>query len=155
MTVRRAYTGFPQVGTLPHLAPVFGAMPIPGVSRMPTAMQEPAVTDQIPTMTPDAVLDATGRSAPLATAPGAGTPLPEVMLGIGTASLSGAITGGIAASSWRGAGIGAGVNAGLWSSFTLLGGWNTLSTGSRAALGLTAAGGLIGAAVLAFMRKGK
>lgn len=154
MTTHRAFTGFPQVRqSLPHFAPVLGAMTIPGINRMPTSTTTMPHQSSDQTVVPDAVLDAMqAQTTPLAPAGPAPAPVPEVLLGIGTAGISGAITGGIAASSWRGAAIGAGVNAGLWSGFTLLGGWNGLSKGSRVALGLTTGVGLAAAAALAFSR---
>lgn len=150
--MRRARTDFPRVQGLPHLAPVFGALPIPGVSQMPTGttMADEAVQQ------PE-VLNATG--VPQTLQPGglvqpARAPMAEVLLGIGTASLSGAVIGGVSASSWRGASIGAGVSSGLWAGFTLLGGLADLPRSSKVALGLTAAGGLATAALLVMTRGG-
>lgn len=150
---RRARTAFPQVGSLPHLAPVFGALPIPGVSRMPTGT---TMADEV--MQPDQVLGAPGvpqMLQPSAAVPAPVAPMAEVLLGIGTASLSGAVIGGVAASSWRGASIGAGVSSGLWATFTLLGGLADLPRSSKVALGITAVSGIGSAALLAYTRSSK
>lgn len=75
-------------------------------------------------------------------------PWPEVGVGAATAALSGALTGGVAAGTWNGAGIGAAVTVGAWSGWTLLNGWRSLGPKAKSVLGLTMAGaalaGLVG-----------
>lgn len=84
---------------------------------------------------------------------GATDAVPEALLGVGTASLSGALTGGLAAGSWRGAAIGAGATAGMWSAFNLLSSWRTTTAATKATLGVSALLGSALAAALYIQRR--
>ncbi len=80
-------------------------------------------------------------------------PLPEVALGLVTSGMSGAVTGGIAAGTWRGAFIGMGVNMGAWSLMTLLGSWRDMGEKGRYALGSSALLSAVLTAGMVFSRK--
>jgi len=69
-------------------------------------------------------------------------PLPEALLGFTTAGMSGAIVGGIASNSWSGAGIGAGLNIGLWATFNVIGAWRTTGPRTKVLMGVGALVGL-------------
>lgn len=128
MAHNRLHTAAPQVDpAFPHHAPVLGAQ---ALLHEPEATLERALTDgPVPVggLRPD--------------------PWPEIAVGIGTAAFSGAVTGGVAAGSWRGAGIGAALTAGAWSGWTLLNGWRALGPRARTTLGV---GALVGATATLF-----
>lgn len=128
----RPFVTFPQVDPrIPHHAPMLGATPLPAVPQ-------------------GGEVDASGTTS------GFADPLPEVLLGLATSGLSGALTGGVAAGSWRGAGIGAAATATVWSVLTLLGSWRHTGLGSRIALGLAVVlGGATSAGLILTRRKGE
>lgn len=153
------YTGYPRITRWPHMAPALGAQPIPGFAR-PIAVPGYAQGAPQPAQSPDSgfsglgtAIDPDTATAPLSPANTPSEVLPEAFLGIGTAALSGAITGGVAAGSMRGAGIGASLNMGLWSMFTVLGSWRDLPTLPRNVLLVTTGVGLLGAAALYWTRQ--
>ena len=74
------------------------------------------------------------------------------LVGVATAALGGAATGGLAAESWIGAGIGAGFNASLWSALTLVGSWKVSDTGTKVILGGTTVAGAIATLYFYFKR---
>jgi hypothetical protein len=112
-----AYTDYPPIRRLPHLAPAMGAVPIFG-PRYGQGWRFNGLGDTAPVTTsappsPDATTPTT-ITEPIA-------PATELAMGASTAMLSGAAVGGVAAGTWRGAGIGAGMNVGLWSALVAIG----------------------------------
>jgi len=137
MAHNRLHTSTPQVDpSFPHHAPILGAQ---ALLHEPERTLERALTDApVPvseTMRPD--------------------PWPEVSVGVGTALLSGALTGGVAAGSWRGASIGAALSAGAWSGWTLLNGWRALGPKARTVLGVSSFVGVAGAAFGVYQRRAR
>jgi hypothetical protein len=140
-----AFTDYPPIRRLPHLAPAMGAVPIFG-PRYGQWWRVNGLGDTAPVASsappsPDATTPTT-ITEPIA-------PATELAMGASTAMLSGAAVGGVAAGTWRGAGIGAGMNVGLWSALVAIGHWDELPGGSRAmllggaGLGLALAGVLV------------
>ncbi len=103
----------------------------------------------------DSTVPNAAQPVPLTTngAPTSAEPLPEVALGLVTSGMSGAVTGGIAAGTWRGALIGMGVNMGAWSLMTLLGSWRDMGEKGRYALGGSALLSAVLAAGMVFSRR--
>ncbi len=118
--------------------PYVSADEMSGVPGMGTV--DPTVNAATPVTTPGAAITST-------------EPLPEVALGLVTSGMSGAVTGGIAAGTWRGAFIGMGVNMGAWSLMTLLGSWRDMGEKGRYALGSSALLGTLLAAGMVFSRR--
>lgn len=111
------FTTYPEVHSkMPHFAPALGAMPMP-------TQAGGIVMDEIKGLTGSEMLG-------------------PAVVGVGTAGLGGALTGGLAAGTWKGALIGAGLNAGLWGAFTLFGAWGSADKNTKIALGGAAAVGL-------------
>lgn len=166
-----SWTGYPKISGFPHMAPALGALPIPTIQRSgppqngmfpgapPWSHLPPlqglnglgASVPGAPEVIDQATLEQAGQQS---AARVTNTPetLPEVGLGIATAAFSGALTGGVAAASWRGAAIGAGLNAGLWSGFTAFNAWAELGPRTKMVLGGTAASGL-GAALALYLTR--
>lgn len=102
---------------LPFHAPVIGAMPLPRVPASP---------------------EISGELASLSPSGGDPTePVAEVLLGEFLAGLSGAATGGVAAGSWYGAGIGGAATIAGWGLFSLVGSWHAVGPKTKAVLGTT------------------
>lgn len=126
MSVTQLHTAFPQTDVrIPPFAPALGAMSLPRVQHAGEVSGEPNRG------TAGGMMVMGMGADPL-------EPLPESLLGLTTAGMSGALTGGIAASSWYGAGIGAAVNVGLWSLFNLIGAWRTTGPKTKVVMGLGA-----------------
>lgn len=134
MAHTRLHTGFPSVDArFPQMAPILGAQPL---LHEPERDLEAALAD---------------REAPRSGEVRA-DPWPEVAVGVGTAALSGGLTGGIAAGTWPGAAIGAGVTVAGWSAFTLFGSWAVLGPKAKAVLGSALALGGAGTALGIYLR---
>jgi len=146
---QRIHTPFPKTDfRFPHFAPIFGAMTMPYVS-----------SDEMSGVPGMGAADPTNANGPIPVpmSPAVPTtntePLPEVALGLVTSGMSGAVTGGIAAGTWRGAFIGMGVNMGAWSLMTLLGSWRDMGEKGRYALGGSAVLSAVLAAGMVFSRR--
>lgn len=130
------YTGLPRSDArFPYWAPVLGAQPL---------IHEPERTLE------QALADAPAQGVPSQIV--RPDPWPEVAVGVATAAVGGAITGGIAAGSWNGAGIGAGLCTAGWSGFTLIGSYRDLGRVSRTVLGLASVAGLSSVALGVWLR---
>lgn len=143
----RAYTDYPRQSRFAHMAPIMGAVPI----FAPRYGRGLGTTDPDTSTAPppaEGAITPTAETDPVA-------PSAELALGAGTAALAGAAVGGVAAGSWRGAGIGAGMNVGVWAALTVTGHWDELTRGSRNMLLGSATVGLLLAGVLVGSRAGR
>lgn len=124
---RSLRTAYPrQDMRFPHFAPMLGAQPL---LHEPERTLETALADAEPGAPPASTIRP--------------DPWPEVMVGSLTAAFSGGITGGVAASSWLGASIGAGLCASAWSGFTLFSSYRELGPKAKTVLGVSAGLGAV------------
>jgi len=119
----------------PH-APVLGAMTLPRVQY----------AEEVSGEVPGSPVHPSLRGDPT-------EPVPETLLGLGTTVVSGGLTGGLAAGSWRGAAIGSGVTVGAWGLWNLIGSWRQVGTTTRLLLGLSSLVGSTLATVLVLERR--
>lgn len=75
------------------------------------------------------------------------------LLGGAASALNGAVVGGVAGESWKGAGIGAALSASSWASWTLLGSWPAVGPKTKIALGVTAVVGAAATIALLLARR--